>query len=127
MREGKRKLTFYKKKVNILSINIMKGDRFMRKKGVLGMKLKRITPVLVVVLLTVFALAGCGAPPVPSGKENAEVKESNTSGDSIPIGILVPYTGEMGAFGVSVFNGAKTAVEEINKAGGPLGKPIKLY
>ncbi len=99
----------------------------MRKKGVLGMKLKRITPVLVVVLLTVFALAGCGAPPVPSGKENAEVKESNTSGDSIPIGILVPYTGEMGAFGVSVFDGAKTAVEEINKAGGPLGKPIKLY
>lgn len=44
----------------------------------------------------------------------------------IKIGISGPFTGGSAAMGVSMRDGVKLAVQEINKAGGVLGKPIQL-
>jgi branched-chain amino acid transport system substrate-binding protein len=45
---------------------------------------------------------------------------------TIKIGISGPYTGGSAAMGVSMRDGVKLAAQEINKAGGVLGKPIQL-
>jgi branched-chain amino acid transport system substrate-binding protein len=44
----------------------------------------------------------------------------------IKIGLSGPFTGGSAAMGVSMRDGVKLAVQEINKAGGVLGKPIVL-
>src|SRR5687768_8357206 len=47
-------------------------------------------------------------------------------GDVIPIGEYASLTGNEAAFGRSSHRGTELAVEEINKAGGVLGKQLKL-
>ncbi|MCJ8519423.1 branched-chain amino acid transport system substrate-binding protein [Pseudorhizobium tarimense] len=44
----------------------------------------------------------------------------------IVIGLIAPLTGPVAAYGAQVQNGAQTAVEEINKAGGILGEQVVL-
>jgi branched-chain amino acid transport system substrate-binding protein len=46
--------------------------------------------------------------------------------DAIKIGVTGPYTGGSSSMGVSMRDGVKLAVAEINKAGGVLGKQIQL-
>ena len=47
--------------------------------------------------------------------------------EEIPLGILMSLTGEIGSEGEPIFEVYQWQTEEINKYGGPLGKPIKLY
>src|SRR5262252_7918325 len=54
------------------------------------------------------------------------VAASATAQDSIKIGVTQPLTGAFAASGNYVAQGAKIAEEEINKAGGVLGKKIEL-
>lgn len=44
----------------------------------------------------------------------------------INIGSITPLTGEVSIYGTNTVNGAKLAVDEINKNGGVLGKKLKL-
>ena len=46
--------------------------------------------------------------------------------DAIKIGVTGPYTGGSSSMGVSMRDGVKLAVDEINKAGGVLGKQLQL-
>ena len=46
--------------------------------------------------------------------------------DPIKIGLTGPFTGGSASMGVSMRDGVKLAVSEINKAGGVLGRPIQL-
>jgi branched-chain amino acid transport system substrate-binding protein len=46
--------------------------------------------------------------------------------DPIKIGLTGPFTGGSASMGVSMRDGVKLAVDEINKAGGVLGRPIEL-
>ncbi len=46
--------------------------------------------------------------------------------DTIKIGVVAPLTGPAAETGSYQIKGAKLAVEEINKAGGVLGKPVEL-
>jgi len=46
--------------------------------------------------------------------------------DPIKIGVDGPFTGGSSSMGVSMRDGVRLAVEEINKAGGALGRPIQL-
>ncbi len=46
--------------------------------------------------------------------------------DPIKIGLTGPFTGGSASMGVSMRDGVKLAVDEINKAGGVLGRPIQL-
>jgi branched-chain amino acid transport system substrate-binding protein len=46
--------------------------------------------------------------------------------DTITIGMAGPITGDLAEFGSQLKRGAERAVADINKAGGVLGKPLKL-
>lgn len=53
-------------------------------------------------------------------------KEGGPSGNDIPVGEFASLTGATATFGQSVHNGDLLAVDEINNAGGVLGKKINL-
>ncbi|MEV5836311.1 urea ABC transporter substrate-binding protein [Nocardia sp. NPDC052112] len=90
---------------------------------------RRISKVLVAptaVALTGLLLTGCGA------KDDAASSGSNasscvdTSKDSIKIGSLHSLSGTMAISEVTVANSTKLAVDQINAAGGVLGKKLDL-
>lgn len=54
------------------------------------------------------------------------IASSAYAADTIKIGLSGPFTGGSASMGVSMRDGVKLAVEEINKAGGVLGKQIQL-
>ncbi len=64
----------------------------------------------VAVMLLLIPVAGCGP------------KEAET----IKIGCVLELTGELAPMGEKMLNGARMAVEEINAAGGVLGKQVEL-
>lgn len=49
-----------------------------------------------------------------------------TAAETIKIGALMALTGALGPYGPSIVNGAQMAVDEINAAGGVLGKQLEL-
>ena len=65
--------------------------------------------LLVALLVSVLALAGCGA-----------------GGNTVKIAILAPLSGDVATFGESTRDGALLAIEEYNEAGGVLGKEIEV-
>ncbi len=46
--------------------------------------------------------------------------------ETVKIGVVMDLSGDLAAMGTRMLNGAKLAVEEINAAGGVLGKPVEL-
>src|SRR3974390_3035145 len=46
--------------------------------------------------------------------------------DPIKIGMVIPLTGSIAESGKYGIQGAKLAIEEVNKAGGVLGRPLEL-
>lgn len=50
----------------------------------------------------------------------------DSTGDTVKIGALLDTTGDLGAMGGRIMNGARLAVKEINEAGGLLGKDVEL-
>lgn len=84
------------------------------------MKKKVFAFVLAAVM--VFTMVACGDSSTPA--------DSETSGDStaatVKIGGIGPLTGSYANYGLSVSNGAKIAVEEINANGGINGAQVEL-
>lgn len=69
----------------------------------------------------VYALAVVGAISLAVAPEPAETAE-----DPIIIGAAIAQTGWASAFDISATSGAEIAIEDINAAGGVLGRPLKL-
>src|ERR1044071_1156000 len=65
------------------------------------------------------AFAGCKK---PDGSA-----QGGAGGDTIAIGEYASLTGNEAAFGRSSHRGTELAIEELNKAGGVLGKTLKLF
>jgi branched-chain amino acid transport system substrate-binding protein len=100
--------------------------RFLRTDRVLVLAI-----VVVFVVLAGALLAACGG---GGGDSTASPDATATSGGGgsttgdIPIGVLVPYTGELAAYGKAWFRGAEMAVNDINNGGGILdGRKLKPY
>lgn len=74
--------------------------------------LKKIVCASAAAVLAAAALTGCGG-----GEEKS---------DTIKIGTDLEMTGNQAAYGQDAMRGAQLAVDEINKAGGVLGKKIEL-
>lgn len=74
--------------------------------------------------MTAALLAGCGS--TGGAAESADSSDTAADGDSIPVGVISPNTGNLATYGESVLNGINLAVEEINAAGGVLGKNISI-
>ena len=76
---------------------------------------------MLLVICMVFSLAACGdsAAPAAEGGEGS-------SGEPIVIGVISPNTGALAAYGNGIVTGVDLAVEEINAAGGILGRPVEV-
>ena len=60
-----------------------------------------------------------------SCRPGREAQTADTTGD-IPVGVYGALTGDQAAFGTSTVNGVRLAADEINAAGGVLGRKIAL-
>ena len=76
--------------------------------------LTRITSVLLVVLISAAALAGCGK----KGNKIADPVADKDGNITLLIGGIGALTGDYAVYGEAVRNGAQLAVDEINAAGG---------
>ena len=69
-----------------------------------------------------------GAAAVGGAAMLAQVNEARAQpGDPVPIGAALPLSGAAAADGVEFRQGLELAAEEINEAGGILGRPIELH
>ncbi len=87
-----------------------------------------------VALIGALALTSCGsdntepdanASDSPSESSSAPAPETKGDGELV-LATLLPLTGDLAFLGPSEVAGVKVAVEEINAAGGVLGKPVRL-
>lgn len=64
-----------------------------------------------------------------SDADDADDSDDEESGDSDPIGVgvVIPFSGDLSDFGEPMLNGLQMAQEDINAAGGPLGREIELF
>ncbi|SHE97901.1 amino acid/amide ABC transporter substrate-binding protein, HAAT family [Caldanaerobius fijiensis DSM 17918] len=76
---------------------------------------KRFTAVIAIVMLIIFTLTGCKS-----------TSTSSKGGNTINVGVDYELSNDLAQYGQASLDGIKLAVEEINKAGGVLGKQIKL-
>ena len=75
----------------------------------------RIRAIAVVTaLFGVILLSGCGP-------------GNQTTTEPINVGAIVPLTGDGSDFGPGMAEAARIAVDEVNAAGGPIGRHFKLY
>jgi branched-chain amino acid transport system substrate-binding protein len=72
---------------------------------------------LILLVLTAGCVLACGR-----GRE----PQTATSANDIPVGVYAALTGSEAAFGQATVQGVRLAAEEINNAGGVLGKKIRL-
>ncbi|KNY29786.1 urea ABC transporter substrate-binding protein [Pseudobacteroides cellulosolvens] len=92
------------------------------KKNKLYKMRKALISVAVIALSASLVLTGCGT----EAQESSENKPgTNSSSDSIKVGILHSLSGTMAISEVSVKDAEMMAIEEINAAGGVLGKKIE--
>jgi branched-chain amino acid transport system substrate-binding protein len=79
-----------------------------------------------VALIGAIALAGCGSDDNgDSGSKDSSTNSSAKGDGTLTVGTLLPQTGDLAYLGPPEFAGVDLAVNEINDAGGVLGKPIK--
>ena len=101
--------------VKIKAERPLKGK--IKRKEERNMKKKLCLALTCVLLLT--ALAGCG-----SQKESSESGDSGS--ETIKIGYFGPLTGGTAQAGQAALNGVQIAVNELNEAGGVLGKQLEI-
>ncbi|MDD3268247.1 MAG: ABC transporter substrate-binding protein [Syntrophomonadaceae bacterium] len=87
------------------------------------MRVNKRVVLAVLMLFMLGVVAGCGASQEPTG-ENA-APEKATVVEKIPVGINVELSGAVASYGSNARNGAILAIEEINQAGGVLGKQLE--
>ena len=51
----------------------------------------------------------------------------SSGGEPIGVGVVIPFSGDLSDFGQPMLNGLRMAQEDINAAGGPLGREIELF
>ena len=81
------------------------------------MKNKRFMILMLVLVLVLTACGGGGSTKAPAANEDS---------DEIVIGVMGPLTGNVAIYGIASTNGTKQAIDEINAAGGILGKQVRL-
>ncbi len=85
------------------------------------MKFRKIAALLLAGSLALSLTAGC-----QKKEEGKSAEASKPAGDTIKIGFLGALTGDVAMFGKPTLEGMKMAAEEINAAGGVLGKKIEI-
>lgn len=86
------------------------------------MKFRKIASLLTVAAVASALAVGFGC----KKKEEAPAGAPAAAGDTIKIGFLGALTGDVAMFGKPTLDGMKMAAEELNAAGGILGKKIEI-
>lgn len=88
----------------------------------------KFIPSLFAALAVLCIVPGCKKAPEDKTEAQATATATPTPDDprATPIGFLASFTGAQASFGQDAVNGANLAIEEINAAGGVLGRPLKL-
>lgn len=81
--------------------------------------MKKVLCTVLAVVMAVVCFAGCSAPAAEGGNEAVG---SAASGDTIKVGLLGPYTGDLAVYGLAVKNGATLYFDKVNAEGGINGK-----
>ncbi|GAW94341.1 urea ABC transporter substrate-binding protein [Calderihabitans maritimus] len=91
------------------------------------MKFKRLTILLGLALIITLALAGCGATKTEEKAPATSEEETPVTGNegTIKVGILHSLSGTMSISETSLRDAELMAIEEINAAGGVLGRKIE--
>lgn len=84
---------------------------------------KKLWALLVVVTLVLAGIVGCAPTAEPAGDEEGAGPEFD---GEILVGIMVPVTGPEATYGQDMENSMRVAADEINAAGGVLGKELKF-
>lgn len=86
-----------------------------------------VRKLIFTLLVSLFLLGACssGTSEDASEQGNSSNKEDSAEGDVVKVGILHSLSGTMAISEVSVHDAELMAIEEINEAGGVLGKQIK--
>lgn len=80
-------------------------------------------------LIVAFSLAACGSvgsSASPDATSGSTPGASATPGEPIRIGLNIPMSGAVSYLGEDFIQGVTLAVEEINDAGGVLGRPLEV-
>ena len=85
--------------------------------------MKKVLCTVMAVVMAVVCFAGCSA---PAAEGSNEAGGSAASGDTIKVGLLGPYTGDLAVYGLAVKNGATLYFDKVNAEGGINGKKIEL-
>ncbi len=89
---------------------------------------RRALSVVAVLATASLALTACGGNDSSNNSSSSSSSSSAaaTKGDgTLTVGTLLPQTGDLAFLGPPEFAGVQTAVDDINAAGGVLGKPVK--
>ncbi|GIF00804.1 urea ABC transporter substrate-binding protein [Paractinoplanes rishiriensis] len=86
--------------------------------------LRRRVAAVVVAAITAAALTACGAKTGETGSASAAGAVVDTAGPTVKVGLLNSLSGTMAISEVTVRDALKLAIDEINAAGGVLGKQI---
>ena len=84
------------------------------------MKRTALTRARLLVIGTALIMTAC------SGDSTPEAGETDTPKAAIKIGTLVPLSGDNTNSGTDILNAAKLAADDINAAGGVLGRPVEI-
>lgn len=84
--------------------------------------MKKVLCTVLAVVMAVVCFTGCSAPAAEGGNEAVG---SAASGDTIKVGLLGPYTGDLAVYGLAVKNGATLYFDKVNAEGGINGKKIE--
>jgi branched-chain amino acid transport system substrate-binding protein len=97
------------------------GDSFVQ-------DLKRRKYLRLLGLTGAAGMAGCVSGLQDGEDENTQDGTTQDNGNEEPIhvGVVVPFSGDAGQYGPPVLDGMSMAMEDINAAGGPLGREIEL-
>lgn len=96
---------------------------------------RKVLAIILATLITATEMTGCGSSATTAGsdtvKETTEESDNATTetgneGDTIKIGYVGALSGDTALWGQAGLDGAQMTVDEINEAGGVLGKQLEL-
>ncbi len=88
--------------------------------------LRKLLVISLVILFGMVAIVGCGPAEEVVDEEPTEEPVDEPVDEPILIGHLMAETGVFGPYGIRTALGSELAVEEINEAGGILGRPVEI-
>ncbi len=86
------------------------------------MKRKSVFVVIMVIAMLAAMFAGCTPKAADPGTTTPD-----TGTEPIKVGFIGPLTGPVAQYGIAVRNGVQMYIDEINAAGGVLGRQVELY